>query len=107
MPGLLRCARNDEMRDLFRGSLVWCVTNTFNYFRVFRRHAALFVVAMALLWPSGPACHCPDGRWALTVIEPVGRIQQGSAALPGWLAVTLRVPSVCTPSSAQLSPSIQ
>ena len=29
--------------------LVWCVTNTFNYFRVFRRHAALFVVAIALL----------------------------------------------------------
>jgi hypothetical protein len=28
---------------------VWCVINTFNYFRVFRRHAALFVVAIALL----------------------------------------------------------
>jgi hypothetical protein len=29
---------------------VWCVTNNFNYFRVFRRHAALFVVAIAPLW---------------------------------------------------------
>ena len=26
--------------------LVWCVTNTFNYFRVFRRHAALLVGAI-------------------------------------------------------------
>jgi hypothetical protein len=35
--------------------LVWCVTHAFNYFRVFRRHAALFVFAMALLCPSAPA----------------------------------------------------
>ena len=30
-------------------ALVWCVIHTFNYFRVFRRHAALLVVAIALL----------------------------------------------------------
>ena len=30
-------------------TLVWRVISTFNYFRVFRRHAALFVVAIALL----------------------------------------------------------
>ena len=30
-------------------ALVWCVINSFNYFRVFRRHAALFVVAIAQL----------------------------------------------------------
>jgi hypothetical protein len=36
-------------------ALVWCFTNTFNYFRVFRRHAALLVVAIALLCPSAPA----------------------------------------------------
>ena len=29
-----------------RCGLVWCFTNTFNYFRVFRRHAALLVVAI-------------------------------------------------------------
>lgn len=44
---------------------------------------------------------------SLTVIEPLGRIQQGSAGLPGLLGVTLRVPSTCTLRRAQWSPSIR